>query len=145
MSLVRPAPRTSCAEISFLPLSAPRGSVLVWIFLMTLGLALAPREWQTGGMATYKDIQRLVRLQAGFVPETCWIAHVLELNGCPPRVAHNRISPNVRQRPCPPDKRPAIELALRKLGRLPPLPSAREDTNQIAYRVVQEVIRRSER
>jgi len=80
-------------------------------------------------MATYKDIQKLVKVEAGFVPETCWIAHVLELNGFPPRVSHNRISPNARKRPCPPDKRPAIERALRKLGRLPPPPSAREDTN----------------
>jgi len=104
-----------------------------------------PWSWQTGGMATYKDVQKLVKVQAGFVPETCWIAHVLELNGFPPRVAHNRISSSTRKRPCPPDKRPAIECALRKLGRLPSISSRHEDTNQIAYRVMQEVIRRHER
>jgi hypothetical protein len=95
-------------------------------------------------MGFYKDVERLVRLDARFVPKPCWIAHVLELNGCQPRVAYNRISPNERKYPCPPEKRPAIERAFRKLGRIPPLPSRREDTNLTAYRVMQEVIKRSE-
>src|SRR5947209_8161764 len=93
-------------------------------------------------MAIYVPVQRLVKEQAGFVPETCWIAHVLELNGCPPRIAHNRINPNTRKRPCPPAKRTAIERALRQLGHLPcqsPKPQTREDVNQAAFRVVNEL------
>ena len=100
-------------------------------------------EWQTGRMGFYKEVETLVRAEAGFVPKPCWIAHVLELNGLRPRVAYNRISPNNRKFPCPPDKRPAIESAMRKLGRIPR--SKREDTNQPAYRVMQEVIKRSEK
>lgn len=69
-------------------------------------------------MATYREIQRHVKQHQGFVPETCWIAHVLELNGHPPRKAPNRINPNVRQKPYPPDKRPAIEQALHEFGRI---------------------------
>jgi hypothetical protein len=90
-------------------------------------------------MATYKDVQRFVKEKSGFVPETCWIAHVLELNCASPRLAPNRIDPRRRENPCPPDRRPAIERALRQLGllplgRLPPQP--REDANQATFRVV---------
>jgi hypothetical protein len=64
-------------------------------------------------MATYKEIQGCVKKQSGFVPKTCWIAHVLELNGKPPRVAANRTDPRTRQVPCPAEKRPGIERCLR--------------------------------
>jgi len=64
-------------------------------------------------MATYRDVVCAVKQQDGFVPKTCWIAHVLELNGRTPHTAHNRIDPKVRQIPCPPEKRSAIERALR--------------------------------
>lgn len=64
---------------------------------------------------TYKDVQREVRSSAGFVPKTCWIAHVLELLGTKLRSAPNRISPGARKYPCPPSKRPAIMAALYKL------------------------------
>jgi len=67
-------------------------------------------------MPTYKDIQNEVKRSAGFVPKTCWIAHVRELNGLPVRQAPNRHDPNSRVVPCPPGKRKAIENALRKLG-----------------------------
>jgi hypothetical protein len=51
----------------------------------------------------------------GFVPKTCWIAHVFELSGKKPRVAANRIDAGVRKCPCPAEKQPAIIEALRKL------------------------------
>ena len=63
-------------------------------------------------MATYKDIQVFVQRKYGFVPKTCWIAHVKEINGLPTRGAHNRRT-SKRQVPCPPDKQPLISDALR--------------------------------
>lgn len=67
-------------------------------------------------MPTYKEIQREVKRIAGFMPKTCWIAHVKALNGLPMREAPNRQDPNSRVVPCPPEKRAPIEAALRKLG-----------------------------
>jgi hypothetical protein len=66
-------------------------------------------------MPTYKAIQREVRITSGLVPKTCEIAHVLELLGQRPRIAPNRINPNVRRYPCPTEKQAAIVEALRKL------------------------------
>jgi hypothetical protein len=63
-------------------------------------------------MATYREIQERVKTQAGFVPKTCWIAHVKSDHGLTGRNALNRFDPNAREHPCPPDKRPAIEAAL---------------------------------
>lgn len=67
-------------------------------------------------MATYKEIQDYVRRKEGFTVKTCWIAHVKELNGLSPRKAPNRIFEQDRKYPCPPDKRRAIEDALRHFG-----------------------------
>ena len=69
-------------------------------------------------MATYDDIQREVKISAGFVPKTCWIAHVLELLGFKLRAAPNRINSRERKYPCPAGKRLAIVVALHKLGKL---------------------------
>jgi hypothetical protein len=69
-------------------------------------------------MNLYKDVQERVKQEAGFVPKTCWIAHVLELNGKSPRPAHNRKAQGTRQFPCPPDKRKPIERALRELKKI---------------------------
>jgi hypothetical protein len=66
----------------------------------------------------YKIVRLRVKELYGFVPKTCWIAHVLELNGGTPRVAHNRIDPKLRQVPCPPNKRNPIEHVLRELGKI---------------------------
>jgi hypothetical protein len=66
-------------------------------------------------MPTYNAISQEVRITYGFVPKTCWIAHVFELSGRKLRVAPNRIDPSVRKDPCPADKKPAIIEALRKL------------------------------
>lgn len=69
-------------------------------------------------MATYSDIQQEVKVSAGFVPKTCWIAHVLELLGVKLRLAPNRTHPKERKHPCPHEKRPAIIAVLYKLGRV---------------------------
>ena len=66
-------------------------------------------------MPTYVDVQKCVKAQFGFVPKTCWIAHVKELNGLNTRRAQNRGSGS-RKYPCPTDKRIAIEKCLRHLG-----------------------------
>lgn len=68
-------------------------------------------------MATYKQIQQDVRTREGWVPKTCWIAHVKELNGLPISRAPNRAS-EARQVPCPAEKRAAIEEAMRARGML---------------------------
>ena len=38
-------------------------------------------------MVTYDDIEGYVRRYYDFVPKSCWIAHVKELNGLPVRRA----------------------------------------------------------
>lgn len=60
-------------------------------------------------MATYKQIQDFVLQQTGRVMQSCWIAHVKELNGMALRTC--RTTPRVK--PCPPQWRPIIEDALR--------------------------------
>ena len=55
-------------------------------------------------MATYKEIQTYVKEKYGFLPKTCWIAHMKEVCGIPVKNAHNRISPINREKPCPPEK-----------------------------------------
>lgn len=62
-------------------------------------------------MATYKDIQAWVKQHYGFVPKTCWIAHVKSLSGLPMRKAPNRLGAS-RVAPCPYDKMPPIRAAL---------------------------------
>ena len=62
-------------------------------------------------MATYKEIQSFVKANYGFIPKTCWIAHVKEIEGLPIRRAWNRKSKE-RQDPCPSDKIGSIRDAL---------------------------------
>ncbi len=64
-------------------------------------------------MSTYKEIQDKVRKASGFTPKTCWIAHVKELAGLNPKVAHNRHKSGTRKHPCPPAKIAAIKKALK--------------------------------
>jgi hypothetical protein len=71
-------------------------------------------------MSTYRDVAAEMRIGAGFVPKTCWIAYVLELPGVKLRRAPNRIKHDERKHPCPPEKIPAIIAALDKLGRVKP-------------------------
>ena len=68
-------------------------------------------------MASYAEIQRWVKQQHGWVPKTCWIAHVKALNGLPVRTAWNRRGAG-RVVPCPDGKRPAIEAAFQHFGML---------------------------
>lgn len=67
-------------------------------------------------MATYKDIQTDIRQRHNRSVKTCWIAHVKELNGLKLRSAPNRMSPTIRQVPCPPEMRPLIEESMHRLG-----------------------------
>ncbi|MDP3940013.1 MAG: hypothetical protein Q8R92_17990 [Deltaproteobacteria bacterium] len=67
------------------------------------------------GKGTYGEIQKHVKGRHGFTAETCWIAHVRELNGLATRRAWNRRGEK-REKPCPPGKRAAIEEALRHFG-----------------------------
>lgn len=67
-------------------------------------------------MATYKEIQGYVKETYGFLPKTCWIAHMKELCGIPVKNASNRISPSHREKPCPPEKMPYIKEAFRYFG-----------------------------
>ncbi|TRL28976.1 hypothetical protein FM996_18040 [Methylosinus sporium] len=64
-------------------------------------------------MASYREIQDYIRASNGFVAQTCWIAHVASDYGLTKRIAHNRLTPGERAKPCPLGKRPAIEAALR--------------------------------
>ena len=66
-------------------------------------------------MATYKQIEAWVKANHGFVPKSCWIAHVKELCGLPMRKAPNRRG-RKRVYPCPEGKRRAIKSALRHFG-----------------------------
>jgi hypothetical protein len=64
-------------------------------------------------MATYREIQERVKVTHGFTPKTCWIADVKTAHGLTRSQASNRLDANRREQPCPSDKRPAIEAALR--------------------------------
>jgi hypothetical protein len=64
-------------------------------------------------MARYKDIQDYVRSKSGFVPKSCWIAEVLSEHGLTKSVAPNRKDGAQRLHPCPAQKRPEIENALK--------------------------------
>lgn len=66
-------------------------------------------------MATYKQIQTWVKLQYGFVPQTCWIARVKEISGLPLGKAANRKGSG-RIKLCPPEKVEPIRAAMRHFG-----------------------------
>jgi hypothetical protein len=69
-------------------------------------------------MATYAEIKRIAEEIGGFNVETCWIAHVMEQMGLPLRRAPNRRDTTLRVKPCPPEKKPAIVAAMRRLKML---------------------------
>jgi hypothetical protein len=73
-------------------------------------------------MPKYRAIQSEVRITSGFVPKTCWIAHVLELLGKKMRLPSYRVDPNVRRHPCPAERQAAMMEAIRKLEKLGPRP-----------------------
>jgi hypothetical protein len=62
-------------------------------------------------VATYSEIQDYVKSKHGFIPKTCWIAHMKETCGIPVKQAHNRRSTDKRVVPCPPEKKKAIKEA----------------------------------
>lgn len=64
-------------------------------------------------LATYKEIQDYVKTNYGFIPKTCWIAHMKEVCGISVKNAPNRISPDKREKPCPLEKQKYIEQAFR--------------------------------
>ncbi|HOM97617.1 MAG TPA: hypothetical protein PLY41_04885 [Acetomicrobium sp.] len=66
-------------------------------------------------MANYKQIQKWVKENFGFVPKTCWIADVKEQCGIKMKKAWNREGME-RIDPCPEDKREAIRMALLHFG-----------------------------
>lgn len=63
-------------------------------------------------MATYKEIQKFVKLNYGYLPKSCWIAHAKELLGLNPKISHNRHDVNMRVCPCPEIKINDIKQAL---------------------------------
>ena len=67
-------------------------------------------------MATYSEIQEWIQHRHGVSIKTCWIAQVKKKCGLEVRVAVNRIDGNVRQYPCPENKRAFIKKALRHFG-----------------------------
>lgn len=64
-------------------------------------------------LATYKQIQDYIKHNNGYVPKTCWIAHMKEVCGLKPRVAPNRYEANMRTNPCPLVKQDDIKNAFR--------------------------------
>ena len=67
-------------------------------------------------MPTYKQIQKYVKENYNLSVKTCWIAHVKEINGLNPKISANRTSKFSRSNPCPDNKRPLIENAMRHFG-----------------------------
>mgnify|MGYP006952611412 CR=1 FL=1 len=52
-------------------------------------------------MATYKQIQGFVKQQYGYIPKSCWIAHMKEVCGLNPKLSARRNSVASRVHPCP--------------------------------------------
>ena len=65
--------------------------------------------------ATYKQIEKWVKQEFGFVPKHCWIAHCKEIHELPLGTAHNRRGKE-RVVPCPPEKQPALRKAFQHFG-----------------------------
>lgn len=63
-------------------------------------------------MATYREIIDRVRQTDGFVAQTCWIADVKASHGLTRGPSPNRIGPDRKVKPSPPERRAAIERAL---------------------------------
>ena len=67
-------------------------------------------------MATYREISAWTKANLGFGAQTCWIADVKDTFGLTRGNAPNRVSSTNKVKPCPADKRPGIEAALRHFG-----------------------------
>ena len=64
-------------------------------------------------MATDREIQKFVQGHHGLIPKGGWITHVKEVHGIPTVRGADRARRNRKVEPCPPEKREAIEEALR--------------------------------
>lgn len=90
-------------------------------------------------MPTYSEIQKFVQRHHGFVPQTAWITHVKVVWGLSTRQAPNRAGRGRRVVPCPPDKREAIEEALRHFGLTPsPTGASRQRTTRGQRRMARD-------
>jgi hypothetical protein len=67
-------------------------------------------------MVTDAEIQKFVQQHHGFIPKPGWIAHVKEVHGVPTLRGAKRARRDRAVEPCPPEKREAIEEALRHFG-----------------------------
>ena len=67
-------------------------------------------------MATDAEIGKFVQQHHGFIPKPGWIAHVKEVHGIPTLRGAKRARRGHDAEPCPPEKREAIEEALRHFG-----------------------------
>lgn len=67
-------------------------------------------------MATDVEIQKFVQRRHGFIPKTGWIAHVKGVHSIPTLREAKRARRDRAIEPCPPEKREAIEEALRHFG-----------------------------
>jgi len=66
-------------------------------------------------MGLYERVQRDVKRNEGYVPKTCWIAHMKQKCGLPVRKAWNRAGKG-RMVPCPSDKEKSIRDSFKRLG-----------------------------
>jgi len=66
-------------------------------------------------MGIYERVQKDVKRHDGFVPKTCWIAHMKTKCGLPVKKAWNRAGKG-RLVPCPTDKQQAIRDSFKRLG-----------------------------
>lgn len=64
-------------------------------------------------LATYKQIQEYINKKHGYVPKTCWIAHIKEIVGLKPKISPNRHSINKRVHPCPENKQADLNEAFK--------------------------------
>jgi hypothetical protein len=67
-------------------------------------------------MATNAEIQKFVQRHHGFIPKMGWIAHVKEVHGIATLGGADRARHDRGVEPCPPEKREAVEEALRHFG-----------------------------
>jgi hypothetical protein len=67
-------------------------------------------------MATDPEIQTFVQRHHGFIPKVGWIAHVKEVHGIPTLRGADRARHDRSVEPGLPEKREAIEEALRHFG-----------------------------
>jgi hypothetical protein len=65
--------------------------------------------------STYADIAKEVQRIGGFVPKTCWVAHVKSEFGLTAGIAPSQLNTQRRKHPCRREKRPVIVEAMRRL------------------------------